>query len=626
MHTAAAVHILSGVIAALKAMQIPELYLKCPKKMRLIRISKTKAGYQQGMLQTADALLCSEFLYSVFLCTPINCLILKISLEFILMHASLRYLAIFLFSLSIQSQVSTTQLIDRVNSMESSEKKVELCQKIALRLQNSDWERTLKYIELAESEAKKTAQPKETAAGVYITAGEIYDTKDALDISLQYYLKAYDIYKELQNAEQAARVENNLAILYAKSSNQRKALEYFSHVFRYQKTKKDTPGMVKILNNIGTIYLEKNADSSLHYYLRAQALNHVVKDQNLSVYIYTNLARAYIVKKDKKNAALYFNKAFAAAQSINDNTLKAFVYASFSEYNMQEGRIESAIYNAKKALGYNTSQFFGFASMRLHKMLYEAYLKQQDYKNAVYYFQQYSKISDSINIEQKAVNLERIRLEQDYKVRNQLRTLREEKARFKYYVIGLILVVGILILIILLIRFRSTNIKNELEKEKLKARQQELKQSLEAKNMVLVGKAMAEIHRTDNINEILTDLKKIKLKAASKEMQQAIDIVLKRLEKDLNADIWKEFEISFEQVHKSFFDKLTVDYPSLTPKERRLCALLYLDLTTKEICQITGQSYKSIESSRSRLRKKFDLTNEKVNLSTYLTSFKHNES
>jgi DNA-binding CsgD family transcriptional regulator len=75
-------------------------------------------------------------------------------------------------------------------------------------------------------------------------------------------------------------------------------------------------------------------------------------------------------------------------------------------------------------------------------------------------------------------------------------------------------------------------------------------------------------------------------------------------------------------VHKSFFDKLTVDYPSLTPKERRLCALLYLDLTTKEICQITGQSLIAIENARTRLRKKFDLTNEKINLSTYLTTFK----
>ncbi|MNK47742.1 Bacterial regulatory protein, luxR family [compost metagenome] len=522
----------------------------------------------------------------------------------------------------IYPQSSTKEWIDSLNTIDNHEKKVELCRKIALELKTSDWERAIKYIELAETEAKKTAKPEETLAEVYTTTGDLYDSKDVLDVALQYYLKAYDIYKEKKNVEKIASSESNLAILYAKSNNQEKALKFFSHVYKYQKAKNDPAQLVKIFNNIGTIYLNKNTDSSLYYYQKAHSITNQLKDNTLTVYIYTNLARVYAVKKDKKNTDLYFEKAFSLLDSIKDHSLKSFVYESFSEYNLKEKRFDIAIEHAKKALEFNDDKPFGFASMRLNKILYDAYLNKEDYKNAVYYFQQFNKISDSINIEQKAVNLERIKLEQDYKVRSQIRTLVEEKTRFKYYVVGLILVIGILTLILLLIRYRNRNIKNQLEKEKLKAKQQELNQSLEAKNMVLVGKAMAEIHRTDNINEILTDLKKIKLKTANKELQQAIDIVLKRLEKDLNADIWKEFEISFEQVHKSFFDKLTIDYPTLTPKERRLCALLYLDLTTKEISQITGQSFKSIENARTRLRKKFDLTNEKVNLSTYLNSFK----
>ncbi|KAF2337517.1 tetratricopeptide repeat protein [Flavobacterium nitrogenifigens] len=517
---------------------------------------------------------------------------------------------------------STKEWIDSLNTIDNHEKKVDLALKIASKLQDSDWERAVKYIELAEAEAKKTEKTDLALAKVYAEAAQIYDAKDVIDITLQYYLKAYEIYKSNNSIDEIARVENNLAIVYAKSNNEEKALKYFLKVYRYQKSKNESDKLVKILNNIGTTYLSKSLDSSLYYYHKADAIAKTLKDNRLKVYVYTNLARAYGLKKDKKNASFYFEKAFSLTDSSIDNSLKAFTYESLSSYNLEEKKLDEAILYAKKALELDKDKAFGFASMRLNKMLYEAYLRKQDYKNAVYYFQQYNKISDSINIEQKAVNLERIRLEQDYKVRSQIQTLVEEKTRFKYYVVGLILVIGILTLILLLIRYRNRNIKNQLEKEKLKAKEQELKQSLEAKNMVLVGKAMSEIHRTDNINEILTDLKKIKLKTPNKELQQAIDIVLKRLEKDLNTDIWKEFEISFEQVHKSFFDKLTVDYPSLTPKERRLCALLYLDLTTKEISQITGQSFKSIENARTRLRKKFDLTNEKVNLSTYLNSFK----
>ncbi|MEL1253627.1 hypothetical protein AAEO57_07570 [Flavobacterium sp. DGU38] len=532
------------------------------------------------------------------------------------------YIIFFFSSFLLYSQSSTKELIDSFNTINNHEDKVEIAIKIASNLQNSDWDRAVKYIELAETEAKKTKNKDLFLAKVYIATGNLYDSKDVIDVTLQYYLKAYDIYKSNKSIADIVRIENNLAIIYAKTNNEKKALKYFLNVYRYQNSKKDSDKLVKILNNIGTIYLHKNIDSSLYYFKKADLIAKTLKDNKLKIYVYTNLARAYILKKDSKNADSYFEKAFSLIDTITDNSLKVFVYESFSEYKLEKNHLDHAITNAEKALEFNKDKLFGFSGMRLNKILYEAYLRKEDYKKAVHYFQKYNQISDSINIEQKAVNLERIRLEQDYKVRSQIRTLVEEKTRFKYYVVGLILVVGILVLILLLIRYRNRNIINQLEKEKLKAKEQELKQSLEAKNMVLVGKAMAEIHRTDNINEILTDLKKIKLKTVNKEMHLAIDIVLKRLEKDLNTDIWKEFEISFEQVHKSFFDKLIIDYPTLTPKERRLCALLYLDLTTKEISQITGQSFKSIENARTRLRKKFDLTNEKVNLSTYLNSFK----
>ncbi|WP_121329454.1 hypothetical protein [Flavobacterium sp. 90] len=535
------------------------------------------------------------------------------------MMSRLFFLLFLILSFSVHSQ-STKELIDNLNSINDHQKKAELCRKIALRLKASDWDRAIKYIELAETEAKNSQVSEDTLANIYITAGKMYSSKEVLDVALQYYLKAYDIYKNTGNLEEASKLENNLAIIYGQGKNKDKALEYFLKVYRYQKSKNDPVKLVKVLNNIGTTYLSVNVDSALYYYHKAHLINKTIKDNVLKVYVSTNLARAYVLKNDKKNADFYFDQAFSLAKDPVDHLIQAFVYESYSGYKLKEKNYDAVIVNAKKALELSKGNEYSFSGLNLNKMLYEVYISKEDYKNAVYYFQNYNTINDSIHVEEKAINLEKIKLEQDYKVRAQIKTINEEKKRFKYYVIGLILIVGILILIIFLIKYRNKNIKNQLEKEKLKTNMQALNQNLDAKNKVLIGKAMAEIHRTDTINEILTDLKSIKLKTVNKEMQQAIDIVLKRLEKNLNTDIWQEFEISFEQVHKSFFDKLTEDYPSLTPKDRRLCALLYLDLTTKEISQITGQSFKAIENARTRLRKKFDLTNEKVNLSTYLNT------
>ena len=82
----------------------------------------------------------------------------------------------------------------------------------------------------------------------------------------------------------------------------------------------------------------------------------------------------------------------------------------------------------------------------------------------------------------------------------------------------------------------------------------------------------------------------------------------------------QEFEIRFQQVHNSFYDKLNALSPDLSTNERRLCAFLKLSMSTKEISSITGQSPRSIDVARTRLRKKLNLTNNDSSLSDFLSS------
>lgn len=87
-----------------------------------------------------------------------------------------------ILSLNIHSQ-ATKELIDSLNTINDHQKKVELCRKIAVKLQKLDWDRAIKYIELAESEARKTENSELTLAYVYVTAGKIYASKEVFDVS-----------------------------------------------------------------------------------------------------------------------------------------------------------------------------------------------------------------------------------------------------------------------------------------------------------------------------------------------------------------------------------------------------------------------------------------------------------
>jgi DNA-binding NarL/FixJ family response regulator/DNA-binding CsgD family transcriptional regulator len=76
---------------------------------------------------------------------------------------------------------------------------------------------------------------------------------------------------------------------------------------------------------------------------------------------------------------------------------------------------------------------------------------------------------------------------------------------------------------------------------------------------------------------------------------------------------WYRIKAHFEKIHPGFFDRLRVKYPQLTPNDHKLCALLRMNLSTKEISQILKITAPSTEISRIRLRKKLVLP-KNVNL------------
>src|SRR5690606_17307244 len=123
------------------------------------------------------------------------------------------------------------------------------------------------------------------------------------------------------------------------------------------------------------------------------------------------------------------------------------------------------------------------------------------------------RIRDSLNMLERAINIEKIEIEQEYKAKERIRQLEKRSETFKYYIIVLCLFITLLILVILLVRYRNKWIKSRLKSELFEAKQNEMDAKLELKNKELIGKAMLEIHRTEIIQEILDDLKQIKRRA-----------------------------------------------------------------------------------------------------------------
>ncbi len=80
---------------------------------------------------------------------------------------------------------------------------------------------------------------------------------------------------------------------------------------------------------------------------------------------------------------------------------------------------------------------------------------------------------------------------------------------------------------------------------------------------------------------------------------------------------WSEFEILFQKVHRTFYEKLNQQYPTLTSNERKICAFLKLNMSSKDMAQITFQSEDALKKARLRLRQKLEL-NREINLSVFI--------
>jgi len=142
---------------------------------------------------------------------------------------------------------------------------------------------------------------------------------------------------------------------------------------------------------------------------------------------------------------------------------------------------------------------------------------------------------------------------------------------------------------------------------------------LEIKNKELASNVMTLIRKNEILSGIGDKLMNIQNDAVKEETKFAIKKIARELQKSTDNEIWDEFEIRFKQVHGEFYNKLLKQFPNLSPNEHRLCAFLRLNMTTKEISELTGQRIDTLEIARWRLRKKLKISNTKTNLVTFLS-------
>lgn len=499
------------------------------------------------------------------------------------------------------------------------------------------------YLEDAEAIAT-TANYTFLLSVIHTKKGQIFDQMNEYADALEQYFQAKKEIESRQNFQNDSssrlvfvNILNQLGVLYFKLNKFDEGLNYLKSLTDFMrdngietndKAFRDT--YLRTYINIGAINIRKtNYDEAEVNYTKALSF---LDDDDLVSYavILNNLG---IIAKEQQDYAKAFDyhKRALKIREDHDNT-----YGVCQSYNniaatfYAAGDQDQSRTNFEKSLEISQENAYLSSALISLGYLQSIHEERNEYKKAYEYQSQQVEIKDSLMNQEKLRAITQMELQEKFDTRVRESQYRQEKLEVEqrrkeiiYILITAGSLLGILILILFYFLQRSKmrrqsleSRKNNLEVKSLELEKLNLEQELEFRTKELATNVMYMARTSEFITNISEKLLKSKM-YFTKDNQDVIHKIITELQTYVDQDTWADFEIRFQQVHNDFYLKLNELHPDLTANEKKLCAFLRLNMTTKEISAITYQSVNSIIVARSRLRKKLGIERDE-NLVSYL--------
>lgn len=95
---------------------------------------------------------------------------------------------------------------------------------------------------------------------------------------------------------------------------------------------------------------------------------------------------------------------------------------------------------------------------------------------------------------------------------------------------------------------------------------------------------------------------------------------ISRMEEQQEQDAWGEFEEGFSRQYAGFLEHLAQHYPSLSPIEVKICMLIRVGLSNREVADTLHLADNTVRTYRTRIRKKLALDGGNEDLNLFLSS------
>ena len=464
---------------------------------------------------------------------------------------------------------------------------------------------------------------------------------------LEWQLKALKIYEELGEKQSLGKTYSQIGVIHAHQHNDDLAKSYYEKALAIFKTLNDLKGEATTLRRMGNLYAEeRDSKNALKLYQASLELEEKLNNQTGIANSLNNIGVVYYDDGKYEESLTYYKRSLEMILKINNLNRLSAAYHNISRVYLKQDKLNEALVLAEKGLEVAKKMNLKPALLEADILLSEIYARQNKFDKAYFFLGENKKLQDSLQKEESSLKIAQLEtLVATERSEKQIALLKKESEasafRQRVLLFGFMLVVLIGGLIIYTLRI-SLKRKHELieqgeaflkmqqalsttEFENKELNEKQLKQDLEFRHKELLTYTLNLVQKNALMENIRESIREV-MNATDKDSKIQLPKLIKLIDYSLESEKdWDEFKMYFEKVSSSFFDNIKQHFPDLSQSDLKLCALISLNLSMKEMAELLGISPESVKMARHRLRKKLDIASDE-NLSDFLASFKRSDS
>jgi len=446
---------------------------------------------------------------------------------------------------------------------------------------------------------------------LYINIGKLYAKQMKHDTAYKYFKLALKIANETSNKSKLSMIYNVLGGFYYNCENYEESYKYYKMGYNLFKEINDSIGFASLANNIGLVEhaVGEYALALKHYYESLHINKKFHHYSNLS-FNYNNIGLSHVELNNLDSA--FYNLKLAEKIAINNelHVNQNNISNSLGTYYLRIQNFDSSYHYLLMAYNQAVDMNLAFQIKENSKALSQLFEQIGVIDSAYFYHKTYKTYNDSILRNKNLMKMGLLMITNNLENERRIEKIRQSRKELFYFIVFISIFSILIILLLLWINQRNKTRHSQLKMEHL---------SLEKKylNNELTNFALHISENNQLIEEIKQTLKQIDGSRVSKK-------IINELKLKLNTGFSKSqskelLEQKVNEQHYEFIRILKSQNQSLTKSELKLCSLLKLNLSTKDIAGINNVTPQAVKVARYRLRKKLKLDSS-ININDYLNT------